>query len=45
MALLKQNLWKDTDHWDNLLIERAGMSGRLVLSSFAKTAIGKFKKK
>jgi methylglutaconyl-CoA hydratase len=45
MTLLKQQMWKDTDHWDHLLIERAAMSGRLVLSSFAKTAIGKFKKK
>jgi methylglutaconyl-CoA hydratase len=45
MTLLKQQMWKDTDHWDQLLIERAAMSGRLVLSSFAKTAIGKFKKK
>ena len=42
---LKQIFWKGTDHWDDLLAERALISGRLSLSSFAKEAIGKFKKK
>ncbi len=45
MALLKQTLWKGTEHWDQLLLERAAMSGRLVLSPAAKSAIQKFKKK
>ncbi len=44
MAELKQLLWKGTEHWDKLLIERAATSGRLVLSEFAKNAIEKFKK-
>lgn len=39
MALLKQNLWRGTEHWDQLLPERAAMSGRLVLSPFARQAI------
>ena len=45
MTALKQSLWKGTEHWDHLLLERAAMSGRLVLSPFARTAIQKFKKK
>lgn len=44
MAELKQILWKGTDHWDSLLSERAAISGRLVLSDFAKNAINKVKK-
>lgn len=45
MAEMKKMLWKDTEHWDHLLKERAAISGRLVLSSFTKTAIEKFKSK
>ena len=45
MALLKQSLWKGTEHWDQLLLERAAVSGRLVLSEQARTAIHKFRKK
>lgn len=42
MRLLKQVFWEGTEHWDQLLEERAEMSGRLVLSEFSKNAIGKF---
>ncbi|MBK5273290.1 MAG: enoyl-CoA hydratase/isomerase family protein [Bacteroidia bacterium] len=42
---MKKIFWKGTEHWDTLLIERAAISGRLVLSDFTKKAIGKFKKK
>jgi methylglutaconyl-CoA hydratase len=45
MAEMKKMLWKDTEHWDALLKERAAISGRLVLSSFTMTAIEKFKSK
>lgn len=45
MAELKKITWKGTEHWDTLLIERAGISGKLILSSFAKNAIEKFKVK
>ena len=45
MALLKENFWKGTEHWDHLLPERAAISGRLVLSPFSRDAIHKFKKK
>ena len=43
--LLKQIFWEGTDHWDELLAKRAEMSGKLVLSDYAKKAIGKFKNK
>jgi methylglutaconyl-CoA hydratase len=42
---IKKTLWAGTDHWDKLLIERAAISGRLVLSEFTRQAIEKFKKK
>jgi len=41
---MKQVLWKDTNHWDALLEERAEISGKLVLSDFTKKALQKFKK-
>ncbi len=45
MAMLKKVMWKGTENWDELLIERAGMSGTLVLSEFTVNAINKFKAK
>ncbi|MCC6186382.1 MAG: enoyl-CoA hydratase/isomerase family protein [Chitinophagaceae bacterium] len=45
MAELKKVFWKGTEDWDSLLIERAAISGRLVLSDFTKNAINSFKKK
>lgn len=45
MAEMKKIFWKGTEHWDELLIERAKISGRLVLSEFTKNAIAKFKAK
>jgi len=45
MAMLKAVFWKGTEHWDQLLDERAGMSGKLVLSDFTVNAINAFKKK
>lgn len=41
---MKQILWKDTDHWPQLLEERAAVSGELVLSDFTKNALSKFRK-
>ena len=43
MAEMKKIFWKGTEHWDHLLIDRAKISGRLVLSEFTKNAIEKFK--
>ena len=45
MALLKASFWKGTEHWDQLLVERAAISGRLVLSEFSRTALHNFRKK
>jgi methylglutaconyl-CoA hydratase len=41
---LKKVLWKDTENWDELLKERAAISGKLVLSAFTKEALKKFQK-
>ena len=43
LAEMKKIFWKGTEHWDELLKERAGISGRLVLSNFTKNALEKFK--
>ena len=45
MAEMKKIFWKGTEHWDELLKERAAISGKLVLSDFTKKAIEKFKSK
>ena len=45
MAELKKIFWQGTENWDELLVERAGISGRLVLSDFTRNAISKFKAK
>jgi methylglutaconyl-CoA hydratase len=41
---MKRALWRGTEHWDTLLIDRAETSGKLVLSEFTKNALAKFKK-
>lgn len=45
MRELKRIFWRGTEHWDTLLDERAGISGRLVLSDFTRNAIEAFKAK
>jgi methylglutaconyl-CoA hydratase len=45
MAEIKIISWKGTENWDRLLAERAAISGRLVLSTYSKNAIEKFKAK
>lgn len=45
MAELKKIFWQGTENWDNLLIERAKISGKLVLSDYTKTFIKSFKAK
>jgi methylglutaconyl-CoA hydratase len=39
---LKSVLWKNTDNWDELLIERAKLSGKLILSEEAQTTLQKY---
>ncbi|REJ85224.1 MAG: enoyl-CoA hydratase/isomerase family protein [Bacteroidetes bacterium] len=43
MKELKKIFWRGTEDWDQLLAERAEMSGKLVLSEFTRNAIAKFK--
>jgi methylglutaconyl-CoA hydratase len=43
MRELKKNLWHGTENWDQLLKERAAISGRLILTDYAKEQIRKFK--
>jgi len=45
MSELKQIFWQGTAHWDQLLTDRAAISGRLVLSEFTRNAISAFKAK
>lgn len=45
MKHLKEVAWAGTENWDQLLIERAQISGDLVLSEFTINAINKFKSK
>ena len=45
MALLKAGFWKGTEHWDQLLMERAAISGRLILSDFSRKALLNVRKK
>ncbi len=41
MEMLKKIFWNGTENWDTLLIERAEISGKLVLSEFTINAINK----
>jgi methylglutaconyl-CoA hydratase len=45
MSNMKKILWKGTEDWDQLLEERAAISGQLILSDQAKEAIAKIKQK
>lgn len=40
---MKSVFWENTKHWDVLLLERAKISGNLVLSDFTKKKLNKFK--
>ncbi|MBE16353.1 MAG: enoyl-CoA hydratase/isomerase family protein [Dokdonia sp.] len=43
MKEMKKIMWAGTEHWDELLAERAVISGRLVLSDFTKETLKRFK--
>lgn len=43
MAAMKTVFWKGTEDWDTLLLQRAQISGRLVLSDFTKEKLKGFK--
>lgn len=40
----KKALWEGTAHWGELLVERAAITGKLVLSEFTRNALANFKK-
>ncbi|WP_159018401.1 enoyl-CoA hydratase/isomerase family protein [Algibacter sp. L3A6] len=40
---MKKVMWGGTDHWDDLLSERAKISGKLVLSEFTKNTLKRFR--
>lgn len=42
MVKMKEVLWAGTERWEQVLAERAAMSGRLVLSDFSRKAIARF---
>ncbi|HEX3767403.1 MAG TPA: enoyl-CoA hydratase-related protein [Puia sp.] len=41
---IKKMLWQDTSHWDQLLAERAKISGSLIITPMAQRAIALFNK-
>ena len=45
LAELKKVFWQGTEHWDQLLKDRATISGKLILSDYSKQAIAAFKSK
>jgi methylglutaconyl-CoA hydratase len=45
MHEMKKIFWKGTEHWDELLKERAAISGKLIISEHSKSFIEKFKAK
>jgi len=42
---LKKVFWEGTEHWDTLLLERAALSGSLVLSEYTQMAIARMMSK
>lgn len=42
---MKKIIWEGTENWESLLLERAAISGQLVLSDFTKNALEQFKRK
>ena len=43
LSAMKKVFWENTNHWDTLLVERAKVSGSLVLSAFTKETLKRFK--
>lgn len=41
---MKEIIWEGTEYWDALLLERAKITGKLVLSDFSRNALLQFKK-
>ena len=45
MQEIKKVFWQGTENWNELLLQRAAISGRLILSDFSKKFLTEFKKK
>jgi methylglutaconyl-CoA hydratase len=45
MAAMKRSFWQGTEHWDQMLADRARISGSLVLSDYTRAAIERFRKR
>ncbi len=43
LSNMKKVLWEGTEDWDSLLLERAKISGKLVLSEFTKNTLKRFR--
>ena len=43
LSNMKKVLWEGTENWDSLLLERAKISGKLVLSEFTKNTLKRFR--
>jgi methylglutaconyl-CoA hydratase len=43
MYEIKKAFWKGTENWNELLLERAAISGRLILSEYSKKFLAEFK--
>ena len=43
LTQMKSVFWKGTQHWETLLLERAEISGTLVLSDFTKNTLKRFR--
>lgn len=41
---MKKIIWEGTEQWESILIERANITGKLVLSDFSRNALLQFKK-
>nr|WP_294932929.1 enoyl-CoA hydratase/isomerase family protein [uncultured Flavobacterium sp.] len=44
LSEMKKIIWEGTEQWESILIERAKITGKLVLSDFTKKALLQFKK-
>lgn len=45
LKAMKKVSWEGTEHWGNLLYERAAISGKLILSEQSKAALAPYRKK
>ncbi len=44
MTEMKKMFWKGTENWDQLLLERAAISGKLIVSEASRHALHKLRK-